>query len=318
MLSVFASARHSSQFEELRRHSGDPLRSRMRLIRYEWTRWRRGLPGGAYLFTNVEALDPRMFMRACLLADCIRDHDPDALILNDPRAVLRRYELCRTLFRDGINSFDCYRVDEGRVPQRWPVFLRGEYDHYGGAPTLIESPEALAAALAVPSPRTCDRARRLMVEFIDTRQGASAYRKYSVFRIGTQLIPAHLYFGEHWMVKMNRPPNPEELAEEESFIDSNPHAEEVMRVFDRAGIDYGRIDYSVGEHGIEVWEINTNPTVINRHIVAMQDRRHVVEPVIARIADALVAIADQGTGQRPVPFRALRPMHAKFIQRMFR
>jgi hypothetical protein len=285
---------------------------------YELTRLRPGLPGGAYLFSNVEALDPRTFLGACGLAECIRAHDPDAIILNDPQRVLRRYELCRTLFRDRVNSFDCYRVDEGRTPQRWPVFLRGEYDHYGAAPELIETPEALAAELARPDPRGRDRSRRLIVEFVDTRENDPVFRKYSVFRVGSELIAAHIYFGDSWMVKMNRAPNATELAEEETFVADNPHASEVMAIFERAGIDYGRIDYSIGPNGIEVWEINTNPTVINRHIREMSVRWHVAEAVVGRVADALLAVAECGAAKRRVPLRALRPIHAKFFHPFIR
>ena len=45
-------------------------------------------------------------------------------------------------------------------------------------------------------------------------------------------------------------------------VDANPHQRELRAVFAEAGIDYGRIDYGVGPHGLEVWEINTNPTIV--------------------------------------------------------
>jgi len=38
----------------------------------------------------------------------------------------------------------------------------------------------------------------------------------------------------------------------------------LRRIFDIAGIDYGRIDYSLRDGAVETWEINTNPV----HMVA--------------------------------------------------
>jgi len=313
MLRVFVSRRRADQTLRLRRRYPEILRGRIQIISYEGARWRFGLPGGAFLFTNLEELDWGLFERARLIAAAIRASDPDAVIFNDPRTVLRRYELVRALYRDGVNSFDGYRVDEGRVPTRWPVFLRGEYDHRGGVPNLIESEADLRAILDAPESHLLDPSRRLIVEFIDTRaKGCETYRKYAAFRVGSELIPAHIYFGEHWMVKMNRAPTADELVEEEEYLASNPHGAEVMSIFERAGIEYGRIDYSVGENGIEVWEINTNPTVTNPKIEQMKKRWHVAGPVIEKVARALAALAEQGSGRPAIPFQELRPIRPRW------
>ena len=93
MLRVFVSRRRADQTLRLRRRYPEILRGRIQIISYEGARWRLGLPGGAFLFTNLEELDSRLFERARLIAAAIHASDPDAVIFNDPRTVLRRYEL---------------------------------------------------------------------------------------------------------------------------------------------------------------------------------------------------------------------------------
>ncbi len=55
---------------------------------------------------------------------------------------------------------------------------------------------------------------------------------------------------------------PETAREELDYVRSNPHAEELREIFELARIDYGRIDYSVVDGCIQVWEINTNPMIL--------------------------------------------------------
>jgi hypothetical protein len=293
------------------------LGGRVKLYRYEWARWLPGLPGGVYLFTNVDALDSRMFERACIMAAAIESAQPDARILNDPRKALRRYELMRALHEAGINSFTCYRVDERRMPERWPVFVRGEYDHYGAA-DLLEGPEELRAAIAGAEPRAQDRARRLIVEFVDTRGEDGKYRKYSAFRVGSELIPAHIYFGEQWLVKSKRPPDAEEVSEEEAYVADDSDPDDLMRVFEIAGIDYGRIDYSRSDRGIEVWEVNMNPMVTNRRIESMRMREHISRPVTEKVAAAFAALANEGRGRPRIPSRAWSAVRGRAWRKLTR
>jgi len=56
----------------------------------------------------------------------------------------------------------------------------------------------------------------------------------------------------------------ERVAEEEArFIDENPHAKQVRDIFRFARIDYGRIDYGIVDGRIQVYEINSNPTIFS-------------------------------------------------------
>jgi len=317
MLWVFVSARHRSQIGHLRRWRGGEFRRRVRTISYESLRHRPGLPGGAYLFTNLEVLDPRLFERAGMVASAIREHSPNSPILNDPRSVKRRFELIRTLHREGINSFTAYRADEGRVPSRWPVFLRGEQDHYGGEPALLPDAAALADALAAARDAGRDLSRRLIVEFVDTRGSDDLYRKYAAFRIGSAIYPRHVFFGKQWMVKMPaKDPTPEQVEEEALYAAGCPHRDQIMRAFDLAGLQFGRIDYGVRGDGIEVWEINSNPTIVARRVKPGDSRWEYTQIQIGQVADALMEVARTGAGMPRIPSRALLPIRPRNWRRL--
>src|SRR5678816_652589 len=68
--------------------------------------------------------------------------------------------------------------------------------------------------------------------------------------------------GDGWMLKShgNAPTEPE-IDRENAYVLGNPHEAELRRIFDLAGIDYGRIDYAMVGGRIETWEINLNPTI---------------------------------------------------------
>jgi hypothetical protein len=54
----------------------------------------------------------------------------------------------------------------------------------------------------------------------------------------------------------------EELLHEElEYILGNPHKEELLAISELARVDYGRIDYSIMNGKLQVWEINTNPSL---------------------------------------------------------
>ena len=43
------------------------------------------------------------------------------------------------------------------------------------------------------------------------------------------------------------------------YVRTNPHADELRKLFGAANIEYGRIDYTIADGRIQVFEINTNP-----------------------------------------------------------
>jgi len=305
LLWILTTRRSRATVEQLREFIGGEFRRRVRSLPYGSIRLRRALPGGAYVFADLERMGRSEVDWAARVARQIRSVAPDAVLLNDPSRVCCRYELLSVLHDEGVNSFRAYRPDAHASPRRWPVFLRGEHDHAGAATDLLFGPDELDAALRLKRIRRLDRSGLLVVEFADTKSPDGLYRKYSVFRVGDRIIPRHLIFGRHWMVKLQEPPGPEAIAEERAFVEAGPDDEVVRGIFERAGIQYGRIDYSRSADRIEVWEINTNPTVINRKTIEMTSRWPLNREVIPRIADALLDLAKQGAGRPGIPLRGV-------------
>ena len=59
---------------------------------------------------------------------------------------------------------------------------------------------------------------------------------------------------------------------------------------DRAGIEYGRIDYGVVDGKIRVWGINTNPTVMSDRLRMARWRRHRQKLFVERYRGGLDAL----------------------------
>jgi hypothetical protein len=255
---VFLTTRaHQNTVRQLLRSYGAALAGRVVLRSYERTLGARRLPRATYVFADLERLAPADAERAAALWERLRGLG--CRLLNHPTRSLRRYELLRTLHERGINRFDVYRVAEGRQPARYPVFLRGENDHGGARTPLLHTPAALRAALAELDRAGTSPEDTLIVELCDTADAAGLYRKYAAFRVGDRIIPRHLFFRDAWMAKGPNRFEPELLAEERAYLETNPHAAALAAIFAAARIDYGRIDYALSDGAPQVWEINTNP-----------------------------------------------------------
>jgi hypothetical protein len=247
---------------------------------------------GAYIFSDLEALSSAQLKLAQELYRRLREAGPGFVALNDPSRVLRRYDLTRRLHECGINPFRSYRLDEDRSEMRFPVFVRCEHTHAGSLSPLLNSHAELNAFLRKLTWTVRPQRRRglLLTEFVDTADDQGIYRKYSVMRIGSALIPKHVIFSRKWMVKLAELDDEAKSAEEARFVMDLPreHHEQVWRAFEEAGIEYGRIDYAMAGDRVVVWEINTNPTL-------MADRRNMTQGRIERL---MIASAAQATALR--------------------
>jgi hypothetical protein len=103
----------------------------------------------------------------------------------------------------------------------------------------------------------------IITEFCDTADEMGVYREYSAFIVDGQVLPRHLFFSDRWMVKDWKLADPQHLQEEQTYVATNPHEHQLQEIFAAASIDYGRIDYSFYGGRIQVWEINTNPMIID-------------------------------------------------------
>jgi hypothetical protein len=232
-----------------------------------------------YVFSDLERLAPRDRARAARVWQHLGRLPEAPRRLNDPARSLTRHDLLRSLHACGQNAFDVYRAAEAAMPKRFPVFLRRENDHKGPRSGLIETPEVLAAELRRLEAAGERRERLLVVEFCDTREADGRVRKYGAFRVGDAIVPRHVFVSRHWMVKEAPEGDAAEaaaaLAEELAWLEAFPHAAELRRLFDHAAIEYGRIDYGVKDGRIQVWEINTNPTVLlERHLRGVRAEVH--------------------------------------------
>ena len=243
---------------------GGPLAQRLRVIHWEEIiRWRQ-VPLGTWVFTDLERLGPAMMRFACALAGRLESAgDPDEIrIINDPRRVKLRYELLRTLHCDGDNPFQVHRpadLDDNGARVRFPVFLRHENEHDGSLSELLHDDAQLNAALAAHG----DAQDLLIVEYCDTRDAEGKYWKHAAFRVGDSVFPHHIISNGRWVTKAPSDLRPDRFDRENEWVRTRPHDGPVRRAFEKANIDYGRIDYAIGHDGrIVVWEINTNPMIL--------------------------------------------------------
>ncbi|HTQ10968.1 MAG TPA: hypothetical protein VMI31_12910, partial [Fimbriimonadaceae bacterium] len=86
-------------------------------------------------------------------------------------------------------------------------------------------------------------------------------RKYAAFNVGGSIVPPLLDHKAAWMVKGGGLAVPAGYDLEWEALQGNPHCAQLARIFDLAGVDFGRIDYAFKDGRLQVWEINTNPVL---------------------------------------------------------
>ena len=276
---------------------GGAFAARPRVLFYDQLARARRLPSGTYIFSDIERLTPAMAECAAHVWQALSAADTQVRLLNHPTRSLQRFELLRTLYKDGVNRFDVYQVTEQREPERFPVFMRRE-EHGGYVSPLLTTPAALAAAIDKLNHDGRSREDKLIVEFCDTSDAAGIFRKYSAFVVGTQIIPAHIFFSPHWLAKQMSADkhSPAMLEEERVYIYENSHADALLAYAQRAQIEFGRIDYSVLDGSLQIWEINTNPQLpvpLDRYAVVPQQMPQ-LHVSMQKLTAALVEVERQG------------------------
>lgn len=280
MIRILVTPVAANTVRDFLRGRGRGLRRVLRFATYDDALARR--PGShTYVFADLERLDDETRARA---ARYYADLDP-ARRRTDPARALMRPALLDRLHADGINGFAAAPVD--RPPSRWPVFLRGRDDHEGSASPLLADEAAWKTAVAeLPRPEAM-----LQVEYVETRGTDGHYRKYGAFRIGDRIVPRHLFFGPQWMLKEADHVDAATVEEELDYVRTNPHAAQLLDVFDRAGIEYGRIDYGFAGDALQVWEINTNPMIMSNRSFTHAPRGVVHEAVLPQLEEAFRDLA---------------------------
>ena len=239
---------------------GRPLAGAVIPMDYEELAGRSQIAAGGAIFAAVDQLSPA----ECTLAQavCERLTDTGHKVLNQPVRVRNRYDLLQLLHAEKVNRFKAVRATAPYDELRYPVFIREEHQHTGAKSPLLADAFAVERALAMLALRGRPRHRLLIVEFCDTRGRDGLYRKYSAFRVSGRILPRHVHVSAQWVSKSPTSlTNDETVREEARYFETNPHEAWLRQIFELANIEYGRIDYGLANGELQVWEINTNPTL---------------------------------------------------------
>jgi hypothetical protein len=249
-------------------------------------------PAGVYIFSDLERLTP-WELRLAAEAFRVLSANPRCRALNNPARVMTRYELLRRLRLEAINDFDAFRVDEGRYPSRYPVFLRFEQDHNRPLSDLLHTPEALDQALRKLRADGIPARGVLIVEYAAEPFAPPLFRKFNTFRVGSSVFADFIVIENSWIVKYGMPDAicPEEYQlYERAFVSENRHTELLRRVFDIAGIEYGRADFGIVGGRVQIYEINTNPFLSDDPDNKSETRRGTIAFSSRKLLDGLAAL----------------------------
>ena len=274
MIYYVTTERFTSPIRKMLRGLRDELRGVLRSLTYEELLFERAGPIGHYIFTDFDRLTRYELECTAAFVAALRNVAPDARILNHPLQALERLALLIALHDAGINNFTAMRIDEGRRPTKYPVFIRAE-DGYGGPETdILHDAAAYDAALADLVARGLPPKGRIAVGYAAERSADGFFRKYGAFNVAGEIIPYHLMRGSTWVVKRHATESDfavsldcqyeqsaPAVAEELAYVRDNPHRDALVRAFAIAGIDYGRADYGIVGGQMQVYEINTNPAL---------------------------------------------------------
>lgn len=237
----------------------------VRIIPYELAGKVGSVAPGTFIFTDFERLAPPALQAVVSLHRRLASLDCGLVLLNDPAIVPGRFALLKRLKAAGLNGFDVHRLEDRRAIRRFPVFVRWESRHDPPLTGLIESAAALETAIGGLPERVRNDPDLMIVEYGAAPSADGRFRKYSAFKVGDAIYPQHCFTGQGWYIKFSEAILGEaERAENRAYIDENPHAAQLERIFDLAGIDYGRIDYGIVDGRVQTFEINNNPTVMSR------------------------------------------------------
>jgi hypothetical protein len=262
MIVFFTTARHRYALKGILR---SPHRTAQISVRsYDYLFRQSSIVAATCVFTDFDRLHPYELTQA---ADLYRQMRESGIrVLNDPAAACHREELLFRLHKAGINKFQAYRAVLDPRPTRFPVFLKSVSGHSQDIFELIGNQEHLDLRLGEYRARGIPLTHMLVIEFANRAQRENVYRRHTIYRIGERMVPANPVteaspFVKYGHVGLATDAERERAIEE---IMTNPHAELMRRVFEIAGIEYGRADFGFDGEDPAVFEINTNPTIGER------------------------------------------------------
>ena len=307
---------HRYTVEDYRKEWAGAVAAKVDIVTYELVRDGGVFPGGVYVFGDIDRLSPPMRQIAAEFHAAVIASGNAAL--NDPVRSMRRFDLLRNLHESRENLFNVYRVVQGELPARFPVFLRLENAHLGNLTKLIESHATLEAEMARVMPLVEKEGYRrtdvIAVEFLDTSR-SGLFRKYGTYFVRDHVMPRSIFFSTKPLAKRGDIVNADTVKEEEAYVGANPHADELLAIAKRANIQFGRFDYAVLDGRVQVWEINTNPEFGRTRRQTEASRLHLALNFADRMGAALAELDEAGGEVLFAPTPALvaesrRPEHS--------
>jgi hypothetical protein len=228
---------------------------------YDWLLRRRTLPRATYIFTDRERMDSWQIKTFQHYYNYINRLGDGYRAINNPGKMMNRRALLRTLYSRGLNPFNVYAVTERRAPERYPVFIRNEYDHGKPLTGLLQTPEELNGALHALAEQGCPEDGLLITEYCARPLEGDLFRKLSSYRVGNQLFFFGTVHQRDWLVKYGTLNSATQAMYEDelSMIAENACREQLLAMFTAGQIEYGRADFGLVDGRVVLYEINTNP-----------------------------------------------------------
>ena len=189
--------------------------------------------------------------------------DKGERVLNNPANFKRRDTLLRLLHAAGLNDFNAYRPHELSADMHFPVFIRKIQGHGLASSGLLHDRASVEEHLKKETASGVPIENLTVIEYVGEPVIKGLFRKISIFRIGDEIVPYLCAHDPDWFVKIGKKGvATEDLYREElRFVQDNPFADHFRTVFDLAGLEYGRADFGFYKGRIQVFEINTNPSL---------------------------------------------------------
>lgn len=264
---------------------------RAKIVSYDEAAFTPSFRDAVVIFCDIERFPHDKLSIPRNLYNRIAGEQPRKM-LNNPWNAMQRFDLLKSLKQAGINSFDIHRPPVNDKTIRFPVFIRNELDHYGPVSGLIHSGTELQDQLKTAKGKKPGPFSPVVVEYCDARAADGRYHKYGAFYLWDKIFPRHLFFSNNWMVKGTTDQLTPDISREHDYIDNNHFAVELAAAFRIANIEYGRVDFVATPRGIEVFEINTNPTMLDSGDLK-SNRKYVTDHFLENFTKALQKLHNQ-------------------------
>ena len=261
MIHFVVPAAQTRGIDEYLEHWGLDLAPRFRVVPTESLPTLTSATPGVYVLSGLDQLSPRLFAFVAAFHDAL-DGRPDVRFLNRPSRTWQRARLLDELHKRGLNQFRAVNITADFTSLRYPVFLRDWRVHGGPISPMLRTAAQVESAIGRALLQGHEPDNLLVVEFCDTADAAGYYRKYAAFVVGVHVVPRSLSYSRQWMLKFGGSEFSQQMVDEENaYLFDNPHEAALKEIFSLAGVEYGRIDYSMKDGRIQTWEINLNPTI---------------------------------------------------------